>query len=126
MNGCSIQIDKIKVYITRSGYTGEDGFEISLDNENVDFLASKLLENNNVKLAGLGARDSLRLEAGLCLYGNELSTEINPIEANLRWIINPEKIDIENFTGSSSLVKEYREGADFIRVGIILKDRNLL
>ena len=72
-----------KIYITRSGYTGEDGFEISIPNDFVDKLTRELI-NKGSKLIGLGARDTLRLEAGLCLYGHDLDKDKTPVEANLK------------------------------------------
>ena len=76
---------KIDVFLTRSGYTGEDGFEISVHNDHAEALARALLAQPEVKPIGLGARNSLRLEAGLCLYGNDIDTTTNPVEANLNW-----------------------------------------
>jgi aminomethyltransferase len=76
---------KIDVFLTRSGYTGEDGFEISVHNDHADALARALLAQPEVKPIGLGARNSLRLEAGLCLYGNDIDTTTTPVEANLLW-----------------------------------------
>jgi aminomethyltransferase len=76
---------KIDVFLTRSGYTGEDGFEISVHNDHADALARALLAQPEVKPIGLGARNSLRLEAGLCLYGNDIDTTTNPVEASLLW-----------------------------------------
>ena len=76
-------------WVSRSGYTGEDGFEISLANHQAEGLVRKLLQSGDVELIGLGARDTLRLEAGLCLYGNELDTSTTPVEAGLKWIITP-------------------------------------
>ena len=76
---------KIDVFLTRSGYTGEDGFEISVHNDQADALARALLAQPEVKPIGLGARNSLRLEAGLCLYGNDIDEATNPVEANLLW-----------------------------------------
>ncbi|MBP8182693.1 MAG: glycine cleavage system aminomethyltransferase GcvT [Rhodoferax sp.] len=76
---------KIDVFLTRSGYTGEDGFEISVHESQADALARALLAQPEVKPIGLGARNSLRLEAGLCLYGNDIDTKTNPVEANLLW-----------------------------------------
>ena len=76
---------KIDVFLTRSGYTGEDGFEISVHNDHAEALARALLAQPEVKPIGLGARNSLRLEAGLCLYGNDIDTTTNPVEANLLW-----------------------------------------
>ena len=77
--------------VTRCGYTGEDGFEISVNPNHAVALAEALLKQPEVKPAGLGARDSLRLEAGLCLYGNDLDETINPVEANLTWTIGGPK-----------------------------------
>jgi aminomethyltransferase len=76
---------KIDVFLTRSGYTGEDGFEISVHNDHAEALARALLAQPEVKPIGLGARNSLRLEAGLCLYGNDIDTTTNPVEASLLW-----------------------------------------
>jgi len=76
---------KIDVFLTRSGYTGEDGFEISVHESQAEALARALLTQPEVKPIGLGARNSLRLEAGLCLYGNDIDTTTNPVEANLLW-----------------------------------------
>jgi len=75
------------VFLTRSGYTGEDGFEISVHNDHADALARALLAQPEVKPIGLGARNSLRLEAGLCLYGNDIDTSTTPVEASLNWAI---------------------------------------
>ena len=77
--------------VTRCGYTGEDGFEISVDAANATKLATALFEQAEVKPSGLGARDSLRLEAGLCLYGNDLNEDINPVEGALTWTIGGPK-----------------------------------
>jgi aminomethyltransferase len=78
--------------VTRCGYTGEDGFEISVVEDRAVELARKLLAEKEVKPAGLGCRDSLRLEAGLCLYGNDLDETINPVEASLTWTIGQSKL----------------------------------
>jgi aminomethyltransferase len=89
MTGGNFTVDtgtqKIDVFLTRSGYTGEDGFEISVRNDHADALARALLAQPEVKPIGLGARNSLRLEAGLCLYGNDIDTTTNPVEASLLW-----------------------------------------
>ncbi len=89
MTGGNFTVDtgtqKIDVFLTRSGYTGEDGFEISVHNDHAEALARALLAQPEVKPIGLGARNSLRLEAGLCLYGNDIDTTTNPVEANLLW-----------------------------------------
>ena len=106
-----------KLYVTRSGYTGEDGFEISITNELVEVFTKELLEKG-AKLIGLGARDTLRLEAGLCLYGHELGIETTPIEASLKWAISKERINNGGFIGSDKIINQIRDGAKKIRVGI--------
>ncbi len=89
MTGGNFTVDtgtqKIDVFLTRSGYTGEDGFEISVHNDYAEALARALLAQPEVKPIGLGARNSLRLEAGLCLYGNDIDTTTTPVEASLLW-----------------------------------------
>jgi len=89
MTGGNFTVDtgtqKIDVFLTRSGYTGEDGFEISVHKDQAEALARALLAQPEVKPVGLGARNSLRLEAGLCLYGNDIDETTHPVEANLLW-----------------------------------------
>ncbi len=91
MTGGDFTVDtgdqKIDVFLTRSGYTGEDGFEISVHNDHAEALARVLLAQPEVQPIGLGARNSLRLEAGLCLYGNDIDTSTTPVEASLNWAI---------------------------------------
>ncbi|MEJ1171331.1 glycine cleavage system aminomethyltransferase GcvT [Variovorax sp. CCNWLW235] len=87
MTGGAVQIGGIPAFATRSGYTGEDGFEISVAGKDADALARLLLAQPEVKPIGLGARNSLRLEAGLCLYGNDIDTTTTPVEASLNWAI---------------------------------------
>ena len=87
MTGSAFEWQGAELFVTRSGYTGEDGFEISIGNEHVDSFARALLAQAEVKPIGLGARNSLRLEAGLCLYGNDIDTTTTPIEAGLNWAI---------------------------------------
>ena len=106
-----------KLYVTRSGYTGEDGFEISITNKLAEVFTQELLEKG-AKLIGLGARDTLRLEAGLCLYGHELGIETTPIEASLKWAISKERLNNGGFIGSDKIINQIRDGAKKIRVGI--------
>lgn len=81
------------ILISRGGYTGEDGFEISIPGEESTVTVTKaLLESEDVKLAGLAARDSLRLEAGLCLYGHDIDQTTSPIEAGLSWLVDKQRI----------------------------------
>ncbi len=87
MTGGAVQIGGIAAFVTRSGYTGEDGFEISVAAKDADALARLLLAQPEVKPIGLGARNSLRLEAGLCLYGSDIDTSTTPVEASLNWAI---------------------------------------
>lgn len=87
MTSAVMDVDGIQCRVTRCGYTGEDGFEISCEEEHTGELMSALLDQVEVKTAGLGARDSLRLEAGLCLYGNDIDETTTPVEASLLWTI---------------------------------------
>ena len=106
-----------KLFVTRSGYTGEDGFEISILNDLTEEFTKKLIENG-AQLIGLGARDTLRLEAGLCLYGHELGENITPIEANLTWAISKERMENGGFIGSDKIMNQLNDGTKKIRVGI--------
>tara|TARA_B100000989_G_scaffold135640_1_gene100794 strand:+ start:1 stop:1107 length:1107 start_codon:yes stop_codon:yes gene_type:complete len=117
MSGNWFMFQNQKVYITRSGYTGEDGFEISIPNEFADKLTRELIKRGS-KLIGLGARDTLRLEAGLCLYGNDLDKDKTPVEANLKWAISKERIIKADFIGSDIIIKQLNNGVTKIRVGI--------
>ena len=106
-----------KLFVTRSGYTGEDGFEVSIPNDFAEEFTKKLIENG-AQLIGLGARDTLRLEAGLCLYGHELGVDKTPIEANLRWAISKERMMNGGFIGSDKIISQINGGTKQIRVGI--------
>lgn len=84
-------------------------------------MAEKLLSNPLVRLAGLGARDTLRLEAGLCLYGNDMSSETTPVEAVLAWTISKNRRDKANFPGAEIIIRQLKEGAKIKRVGLLSK-----
>ena len=116
MHGDNFKFENTNIYVTRSGYTGEDGFEISIDNLNSEKLVKSLIENGS-KLIGLGARDTLRLEAGLCLYGHDIDEKTSPIEANLKWAISKNRIDTE-FPGSNIISNQILNGVKKVRVGI--------
>ena len=118
MYGNFFEFDNEKLYVTRSGYTGEDGFEISVPNNKVENFI-KFLVDNKVKPIGLGARDTLRLEAGLCLYGHDLNEKINPIEANLKWAIAKTRRATGGFNGWEKIKKNLELGTSKIRVGIL-------
>lgn len=107
-------------YVTRSGYTGEDGFEISVPSECAELLARRLLEFSEVAPVGLGARDSLRLEAGMCLYGHELAPDITPVEAALSWAIaRRRRNDSNGFLGAEVILRQLRDGPRRCRVGLL-------
>ena len=117
MTGGWFDYESEEIFITRSGYTGEDGFEISIINDLVEKFTQNLI-NNGAELIGLGARDTLRLEAGLCLYGQELNLNKTPIEANLKWAISKERLSNGGFLGSDKIKKQIQAGPKKLRVGI--------
>jgi len=104
--------------VSRSGYTGEDGVEISVPAERAEGFARALLALPGVRPAGLGARDSLRLEAGLCLYGNDIDETTSPVEANLVWTIGKRRRIAWDFRGAERVRAELDHGAKRLRVGI--------
>lgn len=108
--------------ITRCGYTGEDGFEISIPADKGSFVAEALLDSKagNVKLAGLGARDSLRLEAGLCLYGSDIDETTSPIEAGLAWLVAKRRREAKDFPGANMILDQLKNGCTRRRVGVLL------
>ncbi|MBX9697847.1 MAG: glycine cleavage system aminomethyltransferase GcvT [Acetobacteraceae bacterium] len=108
----------IDVLVSRSGYTGEDGFEISVPADRAEALAKALLALPGVQPAGLGARDSLRLEAGLCLYGNDIDLTTSPIEAALTWTIGKRRRMAWDFPGAERVRTELADGTARLRVGI--------
>ena len=114
----NIPLANSKAWVTRTGYTGEDGFEIALPKESAESLVGGLLKHKDVKLAGLGARDSLRLEAGLCLYGSDLNEEITPVEAGLTWTIGKRRREKYDFLGSETIKDQVENGPSKRRVGL--------
>ena len=117
MNGNTFNYLKENIYITRSGYTGEDGFEISIKNDNAEVFVQKLIDEG-ASLIGLGARDTLRLEAGLCLYGHDMDINKSPVEANLKWAISKNRILEGGFIGFEKIKSQIEKGVSKIRVGI--------
>jgi aminomethyltransferase len=113
----------IKLGITRSGYTGEDGYEISVPSEHAEALAEALLAHPEVKPIGLGARDSLRLEAGLPLYGHDLNPETTPIEADLSFAISKRRKTEGGFPGAERVLDQLFNGAPRKRVGLAVEGR---
>ena len=127
MTAAQDQIDGIDVWVSCSGYTGEDGFEISVSASEADRLGHYLLAEPEVEAIGLGARDSLRLEAGLCLHGHELSPDITPIEAGLNWAIAKERRESGSrpggYPGAAIIHHQLSEGAARRRVGLRVEGR---
>ncbi len=127
MQGCATSIEGIAVLVHRCGYTGEDGFEIAVANEAAEDLARLLLAQPGVEACGLGARDSLRLEAGLCLSGADIDAGITPSEAGLNWTIARKYLrddaSAARFPGHARILDEARHGAARARVGIRIRGR---
>ena len=127
MSGAVTKIAGIDCFATRSGYTGEDGFEISVAGANAEALARALLAAPEVKPAGLGARDTLRLEAGLCLYGHDIDTSTTPIEAALAWAIQkvrrPGGARAGGYPGAGTIERQLASGTARKRVGLVGLDR---
>lgn len=109
--------------VSRLGYTGEDGFEISIPQSSVVTIARLLLEHENCMPAGLGARDSLRLEAGLSLYGNEINTTTTPVEASLGWAIQKRRRAEGGFPGADTILQQFESGTARKLVGLRLAGR---
>jgi aminomethyltransferase len=118
MTARSASFDGIDCHVSRSGYTGEDGYEISVKANRVRAIAERLLGHTEVKPIGLGARDSLRLEAGLCLYGHDIDTSTSPVEAGLAWSIQKHRREEGGFPGAERVLAELRDGARRLRVGL--------
>ena len=118
MTGRRFESDGVDYIVTRSGYTGEDGFEISVPSDKAEAFAETLLDHPDVEPIGLGARDSLRLEAGLCLYGHDMSAETTPVEASLAWTIGKRRLRERDFPGADIIAQQLDNGADRVRVGL--------
>jgi len=118
-NFARFDIKGIPCWVTRTGYTGEDGFEISIPNSRSNELAEALVANPEVRWSGLGPRDSLRLEAGLCLYGNDLNEDITPIEAGLAWTVAKKRREACDFLGGEVIKQQLADGVSRRRVGFI-------
>jgi glycine cleavage system T protein (aminomethyltransferase) len=115
-------VDGIACFVSRSGYTGEDGFELSIPENEAERLTKRLLENNDLLPIGLGARDSLRLEAGLCLYGHDIDRTTTPVEAALEWSIQKSRrtggARAGDFLGSDKILAQLERGAPRRRIGL--------
>jgi len=118
MSAAWTEIGGVACHVTRSGYTGEDGYEISIPVGDTEAIAQALADHSAVMPIGLGARDTLRLEAGLCLYGNDLDEESSPIEAGLAWTISKRRREAGDFPGAGRILGELADGPKRKRVGI--------
>jgi aminomethyltransferase len=125
MSIAELHINNIQCLITRSGYTGEDGYEISLPAQDAENLAQLLMGEDEVEFAGLGARDSLRLEAGLCLHGSDIDPTTTPIEASLTWVIGKSRRKEDAFPGANIIIDQIANRPSRKRVGIKPKGRAL-
>ena len=127
MTGAAVTLNGAPCFVTRSGYTGEDGFEISVPAVQAEALARALLAQPEVKPAGLGARDTLRLEAGLCLHGNDIDTNTTPIEAGLAWAIQKVRraggARAGGYPGAAIIDAQIAGGTTRRRVGLVGLDR---
>lgn len=127
MQGCALDLAGARCFVTRSGYTGEDGFEISVPASQAEALAQALLADERVQPVGLGARDTLRLEAGLCLYGHDIDTDSSPVEAGLVWAIQkvrrPGGERAGGYPGARRIAQELEQGVTRKRVGLLGQER---
>jgi aminomethyltransferase len=127
MDTAKVTLVRIECFISRSGYTGEDGFEISVPNEQAEALARLLLAQPEVAPIGLGARDSLRLEAGLCLYGHDMDTHTTPVEASLSWALSRARradgARAGGYPGADIISRQLATGVARKRVGLLARDR---
>ncbi|WP_122685507.1 glycine cleavage system aminomethyltransferase GcvT [Pseudomonas canadensis] len=127
MQFATLRLLGVDCYVSRSGYTGEDGFEISVPAANAESLARSLLAETEVQAIGLGARDSLRLEAGLCLYGHDMNADTTPIEASLLWAISKARradgTRAGGFPGADNIFTQQQTGVSRKRVGLLPQER---
>lgn len=117
------RFDGVDFHLARSGYTGEDGYELSVPTDHVLTVYDRLLSDPDVKPIGLGARDSLRLEAGLCLYGHDIDETTSPVEADLTWSIGKRRRTEGGFMGVGRIAEELKDGSRRRRVGILPEGR---
>ncbi len=127
MNTAKVTLAGAECFISRSVYTGEDGFEISVPNDKAEELARLLLAQPEVAPIGLGARDSLRLEAGLCLYGHDMDVNTTPVEASLAWALSKARradgARPGGYPGAEVIMRQLADGVTRKRVGLLVKDR---
>ena len=123
MNSRMVDIGGVQCRVSCSGYTGEDGFEILIPTDRAVEIAQHFLAHPDVAPIGLGARDSLRLEAGLCLYGHDMDIGKTPVEASLTWAISKNRRERADFPGADRILAQIADGADQVRIGLKLLDK---
>ena len=123
MTATRAEFDGMDCHISRCGYTGEDGFEISIANTNVAAMVKSLLSHGAVKPIGLGARDTLRLEAGLCLYGHDIDENTDPVDADLLFTLSKRRREAADFPGAGVILEKREKGPARKRVGLRLEGR---
>jgi aminomethyltransferase len=122
MDCARLMLFGVDCFISRSGYTGEDGYEISVPNADAERIWTLLLQDARVKPIGLGARDSLRLEAGLPLHGHDIDATTSPVEAALTFALSKSRKERADFNGADRILKELAEGPSRVRVGLSVKE----
>jgi len=123
MTFAPFELDDVPLVVSRSGYTGEDGYEILVPADVAQSFVNILLETGSVKLIGLGARDSLRLEAGLCLYGHDMDEKRSPVEADIGFVLQKRRREAADFPGAARILAEFAKGPAQKRVGLKLLDK---
>ncbi|HRH20160.1 MAG TPA: glycine cleavage system aminomethyltransferase GcvT [Brevundimonas sp.] len=122
MDSARVMLFGVDCYVSRSGYTGEDGYEISVPADQADRIWDAILEDARVKPIGLGARDSLRLEAGLPLHGHDIDPTTSPVEGALTFALSKSRKEAANFNGAERVLGELADGPSRVRVGLIVKE----
>ncbi|MFN3077659.1 MAG: glycine cleavage system aminomethyltransferase GcvT, partial [Alphaproteobacteria bacterium] len=123
MTARALSVDGIPCFVSRSGYTGEDGFELSVLAGDAEALARRLLALPGVAPVGLGARDSLRLEAGLCLHGSDITDATTPVEADLSWVVPRRRRETGGFPGAEIVRAQLTGGTERVRIGLAIEGR---
>jgi aminomethyltransferase len=122
MDSARLMLFGVDCFVSRSGYTGEDGYEISVPNADAERVWNTILEDARVKPIGLGARDSLRLEAGLPLHGHDVDATTSPVEAALTFALSKSRKEAADFNGAERILKELAEGPSRVRIALHVKE----
>ncbi len=122
MDSARLMLFGVDCFVSRSGYTGEDGYEISVPNAEAERVWNEILKDARIKPIGLGARDSLRLEAGLPLHGHDIDATISPVEGALTFALSKSRREAADFNGAARIAAETADGPSRVRVGLIVKE----